>query len=359
MNAWFEAVVISLQWLWQAPWVLPRGESALELAHPILLVLAPLPLLLTWRWRPYVSRVESLHVPFFAVIMQATRSATHSGELVLRRSWPERGAGLLAWLALVLAAAQPAWIDPPQEKILPARDLLLAIDISQSMEQRDFPAGAGKYVSRFDGARQALNDFIARRGGDRLGLLVFANGAHLAAPFTLDHALLHELLARTHSGMAGPRTMIGDAIGLGIRVFEGSRAKTRVMILLTDGADTGSRIPPDTAARIAGERGITIHTIAIGTPTAAGSDKVDTAALKSIAQATGGRAALATRLDELQAVYAELDAIETVNHTRLTHRTRHPLFHWPLGLALALLLGWHLGAATLALAREWRGRNAA
>lgn len=159
--------------------------------------------------------------------------------------------------------------------------------------------------------------------------------------------------------MAGPRTMIGDAIGLGIRVFEGSRAKAKVMILLTDGADTGSRIPPDTAARIAGERGITVHTIAIGTPAASGSDKVDTAALKNIAQATGGRAALASRLDELLAVYAELDAIEAVNHTRLAHRTRHPLFHWPLGLALALLLAWHLGAATLALAHEWRGRNAA
>ena len=193
--------------------------------------------------------------------------------------------------------------------------------------------------------------------GDRLGLLVFANGAHLAVPFTLDHALLHELMAQTRTGMAGPRTMIGDAIGLGIRVFDASRAQAKVMILLTDGADTGSRIPPDTAARIAREHDITIHTIAIGTPTATGTDRVDTATLKSIAQLTGGRAALASRFGELQTVYAALDALETANHTRLTHRTRHPLFHWPLGFAVTLLLLWHLGEAVRVFATDVRAKR--
>ena len=353
MNSLFDGLLN----LWQLAWVLPRGESALELAHPLVLALAPLPLLLTWRMKPYVTRVEALHAPFFAAIMQATGTDMHDGELILRRRWLERAVGILAWLALVVAATQPAWVDPPKEKILPARDLLLAIDISQSMDQKDFPADGGKLITRFEGVRQALDEFITRRSGDRLGLLVFANGAHLAVPFTLDHALLHELMAQTRTGMAGPRTMIGDAIGLGIRVFDASRAQANVMILLTDGADTGSRIPPDTAARIAREHDITIHTIAIGTPTATGTDRVDTATLKSIAQLTGGRAALASRFGELQTVYAALDALETANHTRLTHRTRHPLFHWPLGFAVPLLLLWQLGEAVRVFATDVRAKR--
>ncbi|MBK6800298.1 MAG: VWA domain-containing protein [Novosphingobium sp.] len=227
----------------------------------------------------------------------------------------------------------------------PARDLLLALDISQSMEARDFPDAAGQPQERLTGARAAIAEFVARRPGDRLGLLVFANGAHLAVPFTLDHALLTESLAQLSTGMAGPRTMIGDAIGLGLKLYEASRAPAKVMILLTDGADTGSRIPPETAARLA-RSAVSPYTIALGQPGNA-VDKVDTAALQAIASLTGGRFALAGRVTELHAIYRQLDALEADKHTRLTHRARHSLFHWPLAAALSVFVLGQLWAALL------------
>lgn len=336
------------------PWVLPHGSGAVELAYPLVLLLAPLPLLLTWRLAPYATRVEALHVAFFDIITRALGSATHAGAVVCRRGVTEAVAGALAWCLLLLAATQPAWVEPPREKIVPARDVLLALDISQSMETRDLPGADGKPGDRLGAALAAIDAFVRRRQGDRLGLVVFANGAHLAVPFTLDHELLRETLAQTRGGMAGPRTMIGDAIGLGIKLFEGSKVPARVMILLTDGADTGSRIPPETAARLAHEHGIVIHAIGLGRP---GNtvDRVDVDALQAIAGITGGRFALADRADALLAVYARLDALETQNHARLTHRARRPLFHWPLGLALLLWLGTQVWRAAAAARRERGG----
>lgn len=336
-----------------SPISIPFTTGTLELAWPLALLLAPLPLWLARRWRPYAQRREALHVPFFAATAAAAGVVMHDGAMVLRRSWPERLAGIAAWCLLLLAASGPYWVEPPREKRVPARDLLLALDISQSMETRDLPGSDGKPRERLEAARAALADFIARRPGDRLGLVVFANGAYLAAPFTLDHGLLLEALAQMHTGMAGPRTMIGDAIGLGLKLFERSRAPAKVMILLSDGADTGSRIPPETAARLARERGVTVHTIAIGQPGNA-ADKVDVASLQAIATTTGGHHALASRLPELHAVYARLDALEAQNHTRLTHRARHSLYHWPLAAALAVFLFGQCLAALLA----WQGLRA-
>lgn len=349
-----------LAWLAQLltqPLVIPFAHGALELRWPLVLLLAPLPLL--WRrWPAYATRLDALHVPFFASITAALGAATHSGAVVLRRRWPERLAGVIAWGLLLLAASGPNWVDPPRQKVQPARDLLLALDISQSMEARDFPDAAGQPQERLTGARAAIAEFVARRPGDRLGLLVFANDAHLAVPFTLDHALLTESLAQLSTGMAGPRTMIGDAIGLGLKLYEASRAPAKVMILLTDGADTGSRIPPETAARLARERGITVHTIALGQPGNA-VDKVDTAALQAIASLTGGRFALAGRVTELHAIYRQLDALEADKHTRLTHRARHSLFHWPLAAALSVFVLGQLWAALLGRGRVRRRGQAA
>ncbi len=351
MSVWLELISALT-----TPLLIPQAHGTLELSWPAVLLLAPVPLVLSRRLKPYVSYFDALHVPFFASITAAVGAATHGGAVILRRSWLERLFGIVAWLLLLLAASGPTWVDPPREKVIPARDLLLALDISQSMETRDLPGTDGRPVDRLAGARAAISEFVARRKGDRLGLVVFANGAHLAVPFTLDHALLGEALAQLRTGMAGPRTMIGDAIGLGLKLYEPSKAPAKVMILLTDGADTGSRIPPDIAAQLASERGITIHTVAIGQP---GNhvDKVDTTALQAIAKTTGGRFALASRLDDLHAVYARLDALEPENHTRLTHRSRHPLFHYPLALALGAFVLGQLSVALMALVGEARGRT--
>ena len=334
------------------PLAVPWGQGTLEVVLPWVPLLAPLPLMLTLWQAPWTSRVDALHVPFFDAITQATGRTTHDGAVLLRRSWFERAVGLLAWLALLLAVAQPVWVDPPQQRIVPARDLLLVLDISQSMETRDFPDSDNALRDRLGGARRAIDDFVRLRSGDRIGLIVFANAAHVAVPFTLDHAVLHETLGQMAAGMAGPRTMVGDAIGLGIKLFDASAAPAKVMVLLTDGADTGSRIPPETAARLAHDHGIVIHTVALGQPGNA-TDKVDVAALRAIATVTNGRFALAGRQAELVSVYADIDAREPQNHTQLTHRARHALFQWPLGVVAALFFG---GQLLVALAALWRER---
>lgn len=336
-----------------APWSWPVGDAALALNWPLLLLVLPLPWLLARRWQAYETRREALHTPFFAPLVEATQTPTHRGAVVLERSRVEAVIMALAWLALVLAATQPVWIEPPLTKIVPRRDLLLALDISQSMETPDVPSGGpgSKTITRIEAAKRAIDDFIARRDGDRIGLVVFGDGAYLSVPFTEDHALVRQMLAETHTGLAGPRTKLGEAIGLGIKLFDASKAPSRVMVLLTDGADTGSRIPPETAARVAEERHVVIHTVALGQPGNA-VDKVDTATLQSIARITHGRFALAGRADELQNVYAQLDALEARNHDTLIHRPQRPLHQWPLGIAVLLPLAWQLARALAVLIRS-------
>ncbi|WP_295007190.1 VWA domain-containing protein [uncultured Dechloromonas sp.] len=337
--------------LWH-PWVWPVGKAALSLSWPAVLLLAPLPWVL-WRFRrPHRSRFEALHAPFFAALAEETGTPTHTDGTVLPLSVPGALILLLCWVALLLAATRPVWIEEPLTRSIPRRDLLLVLDISQSMATRDVAAPGGRPVERIEAARGAIDEFIRSREGDRLGLAVFGNGAYLLAPFTEDHALVRELLAEVRPGLAGPRTQVGDAIGLGIKLFEASTAPSRVMVLLTDGTDTGSRVPPETAARVARERGVVVHTVALGKPDNP-VDKVDTATLQAIARITGGRSALAGRSEELKAVYRQLDALEQKNHETLTHRPQRELFHWPLGAMTLLLFVWQFGAALWA---SWHTR---
>lgn len=341
--------------LWQS-WVWPVGKAALSLSWPAVFLLAPLPFIL-WRLRrPYQSRFEGLHAPFFAALAGETGTPTHSGGTVLPTSKLSVLLRLLCWIALLLAAARPVWIEEPLTRNVPRRDLLLVLDISQSMATRDVAAPGNRLIERIEAAKGAIDEFIQSRQGDRLGLAVFGNGAYLLAPFTEDHALVRELLTEVRPGLAGPRTHVGDAIGLGIKLFEASEAPSRVMVLLTDGTDTGSRIPPETAARVARERGVVVHTVALGKPENT-VDKVDTATLQAITRITGGRSALAGRAEELSTVYRQLDALEQKNHETLTHRPQRELFHWPLGAMTLLLFAEQLGAALRACWRQRSQRN--
>ena len=335
------------------PWVWPVDQAALSLSWPAVLLLAPLPFIL-WRLRrPYQSRFEALHAPFFGALAEATGTPTHTAGTVLPMSAWSALMLLLCWAALLLAAARPLLIEAPLTKTVPRRDLLLVLDISQSMATRDVTAPDGRKLERIAAAKAAIDEFIRTRQGDRLGLAAFGNGAHLLAPFTEDHALVRELLAEVRPGLAGAQTRIGDAIGLGIKLFEASDAPSRVMVLLTDGTDTGSRIPPETAARVARERGVTVHTVALGKPDNS-VDKVDLPTLQAIARITGGRSALASRSDELSAVYRQLDALEQRKHETLSHRPQSELFHWPLGALTLLLFVWQFGGALRASWRRWR-----
>jgi Ca-activated chloride channel homolog len=219
---------------------------------------------------------------------------------------------------------------------------MLALDISQSMDTPDFATPAGTKIRRVDAVKQVVSSFIEKRKGDRIGLIVFGTGAYPVAPFTLDHETCQKILAGIRSGMAGPQTVIGDAIGLAIKQFESSDAKERVLILLTDGNDTGSKMPPTKAAEIAKQRGILIHVVGIGDPKATGEEKVDYATLKSIAAATGGQLFHGENQSELQKVYDTLDHITPQNHKTLTYRPKRPLFMYPLGAAILILFLYHV-----------------
>jgi len=215
----------------------------------------------------------------------------------------------LTWLFVVTAIARPQWLEDPIIKELPMRDLLVAVDLSGSMEAQDFTDADGNTVDRLTAVKQVLDTFFARREGDRVGLILFGSAAFVQVPFTDDLDVVRELLDEAQIRMLGPRTMLGDAMGLAINLFERSEVDERVMIVLTDGNDTGSLVPPERAAEIARDEGVVVYTIAIGDPTAVGEQALDEKTLENIAATTGGGYFHANDRQELEAIYAHLDEI--------------------------------------------------
>lgn len=310
----------------------------LTFAHYWVVWLVPLPLLVALLV-PAVQRVNpAVRVPFLSRLQAAGRGFG----LKRVRSWWPRIVQTLIWLCLLLALARPQWLEAPIERTVPTRDLLLLVDLSGSMDHEDFTNEAGEQVNRLTAAKQVLGDFLVRREGDRVGLVVFGNSPFLQVPFTTDLDLCRQLLDETAVGMAGPRTALGDAIGLGIRLFEDSDAPEKTMILLTDGNDTDSAVPPLEAARVARDHDITIHAIAMGDPTTVGEEKIDEETLRQVAELTdSGSFFMALDRTELEGIYDRLDEIETRDTKTVSHRPRRDLFFWPLAVALLVSLMVH------------------
>ncbi len=275
-----------------------------------------------------------MRVPFLNRLAQLTGKNPATGSAVLGRSRTQTVATWIFWISIVTALARPQFFEPPITQVKPTRDLLLAIDLSASMQIEDFTDASGKTVDRLTATKQVVDDFLERREGDRVGLILFGSAAFVQVPFTTDLNVCRELLNEARVGMAGPKTAIGDAIGLSINVFDRSEQKDRVLMLLTDGNDTSSKVPPADAARIAKDKGIVIHSIAVGDPEAAGEDKLDIESLKDISKTTGGEFFRALNRDELEQIYVKLDALDTREIESLSYRPRHELYFWPLGLAI-------------------------
>jgi Ca-activated chloride channel family protein len=308
--------------------------------------LLPLPWLLRAILPPRRSSRVAVRVPFGDRLHEA---GTEGGSVArTTRNFSRQILPALAWICVVLSLAKPQWIEAPVTKDLPTRDLLLLVDLSGSMRQEDFTNAAGSKVDRLAAVKEVLGDFLTRRDGDRVGLVVFGDSPFLQAPFSTDLGLSRRLLDETAIGMAGPRTAFGDAIGLGVTQFDASDAPAKTIIALTDGNDTASQVPPTEAARVAKERGIRIHTVAIGDPTTVGEEKLDEAALRSVAEGSGGSYFFAGDRKQLEGIYSELDRIETRQVKVISHRPRRDLFHWPL---LAALVLWLLDKA-LVVARQ-------
>jgi len=326
----------------------------LEFAWPWLFALLPLPALIWWWLPPYRARQASVQVPFFERLAAATGQTPQQGAVVRRRRAAQMIVAILVWILIVTALARPQWVGDPLSREISARDLILAVDISGSMDQRDFRAADGQMLTRLEGVKRVIRDFIARRQGDRIALILFGTRAYVQVPFTQDFKTAQQLLDQTQVGMAGQQTAIGDTIGLAIKTLEKSTAKQKLLILLTDGNDTASRVPPEHAADIAQQNGVVVYTIGVGDPKATGENRVDLGVLQNVASTTQGKFFRAEDGAQLQAIYADIDHLAPAKLDTLSWRPKLPLFQWPLGAALVLSLSLWL---VLLASSEWRRRR--
>ena len=307
----------------------------LSFAYLWVFAFLPLPWLLRAILPAQRRRQTSVRVPFGSRLREAVPA--QDGEKTKnspRQSWLR----VLIWILILSALARPQWIEPPVTKTLPTRDLLLLVDLSGSMKQQDFVNDQGVTVDRLSAVKEVLGKFLERREGDRVALVVFGDAPYLQAPFSTDLKLSRQLLDECEVGMAGPRTAFGDAIGLGVNLFDESDAPAKTMIALTDGNDTKSQVPPVEAARVAAERGIRVHTIAMGDPTTVGEEKLDEEALREVAAVAGGSYFFAADRRSLSGIYEQLDQIETREVKTVSHRPRRDVFYWLLSVALLLSL---------------------
>ncbi len=310
-----------------------------EFAWPWVVVLLPLPWLLR-RWLRPAAPGQALHLPQPGLqLLTLSRQARHGITPWLLA---------LAWLCLLTAAARPQWVGPPQTQVHSGRAMMLAVDLSGSMHTEDMQLG-GQSVSRFDAIEAIAGDFIKRRRGDEMGLILFGSQAFLVTPITYDLSAVRAQLQGAAVGLAGTETAIGDAIAVAVKRLSALPQQARVLVLLTDGVNNAGSITPREAARAAKAAGVRIYTIGVGAtqmsvPGFFGAQLVnpsadlDVSMLTRIADETGGRFFRATDSRQLAEAYRTIDALEPMPQHGPTLRPRHELFRWPLLAAIALLL---------------------
>ncbi|MCW8924872.1 MAG: VWA domain-containing protein [Xanthomonadales bacterium] len=314
----------------------------LGFAHTWLLVLLPLPWLARSLLPPHQEARTAVRVPFLRRLSQLTGQAPGNRLAMAKRPLSQWLMLVLAWILLVTAIARPQRLEEPIIKELPMRDLLVAVDLSGSMETMDFTDAEGTIVDRLSAVKQVLDSFFTHRDGDRVGLILFGSAAFVQVPFTDDLDVVRELLDEAQIGMLGPKTMLGDAMGLAISQFERSKVDERVLIVLTDGNDTGSLVPPERAAEIARDNAVVVHTIAIGDPAAVGEQALDEKTLGKIASTTGGGYFHAHDRVELESIYDHLDEINPRQVETQSYRPLTELYHWPLAAGMLLTLLYFL-----------------
>lgn len=306
----------------------------LHLAWPWVLAALPLPLLLHWLWpsKKRVATGRALRVPFFSRVQAREASARRGLSRILI---------LMAWCALVVAAARPQWVNDPLAMPVTGRELLLAVDLSGSMGEKD-EFRDGQRLDRLAAVKKIAGDFIEKRVGDRVGLILFGSRPYVQVPLTFDRAMAAQLLDEAVVGLAGGETAIGDAIGLAVRILRERPAQSRVAVLLTDGENNAGVLDPIDAARLAELHGLRIHTIGLGgarqqVEGATGSSAgLDEKTLETIASITGGSHFTAANAEALDAVYRIIDELEPAADKEDIVRPADEIFYWPLAFAYAL-----------------------
>lgn len=315
-----------------------------ELAMPWVLLLIVFPPLIWFLVpRSVLTLPSALKVPFYNALStlidrdkQSLINPAHAGIF------------FLIWALLLVAAAGPRWVGEPVPLTREGRNIMLVLDLSGSMELDDMFLD-GNPASRLDVVKQAAENFVRARIGDSIGLIVFGSQAYLQTPLTFDRSNVLMRIADATVGLAGKTTSIGDALGLAVKRLQGVPPTSRVIILLTDGANNSGVLPPLKAAELAKEDKIKVYTIGLGAEAdplgnpqftlSAGAD-LDEPTLQEIAKMTGGRYFRATDTQSLHAIYDTINKLEAVSQDEATVRPQKEYYPWPAALALLLLLYW-------------------
>jgi len=318
-----------------------------ELAYKWVLFLLPLPILIIWLLPPLKFKSAALLVPNLRRTEIISGVKSKKSALVKRRNYFVSFSLLIIWALLLVALSSPRLVGEPELKIKTSRNFLIVADISFSMANNDWYI-EGKRATRWEAVKSVMHEFISKRTGDRMGLIFFGSNAYIQVPFTSDLNTVDQLLDEADVGMAGQMTNIGKAIVKGIEMFDQDTIKTKVMLVLTDGVDSGTEILPLDAADLAGKDSIHVYTLGIGNPENSGSD-LDEKTLIEIAELTEARYFRAIDTDNLEQVYTELDKLEPIEYEEESFTPVTLLYIYPLltAIGLALVLSLILGAISL------------
>ena len=335
--------------------------NQLEFANPYWLWMLPLPIIIYWLIPAYRTRQSAIKVPFFDVLVQALDESPSEGASQLSASHWQKAFLIISWCLLIFALTKSTILGEPQTRESLGRDVMVVVDLSGSMAETDFVSksssskGDVQKISRLEATKEVLADFVNTRKGDRLGLILFGDAAFVQTPFTADQKVWLELLNQTDVGMAGQSTHLGDAIGLAIKVFEQSAAeeesnkdtsennatgkpREKVVIVLTDGNDTGSYVEPIDAAKVAAAKGVRIHMIAMGDPRTVGEQALDMDVINRVTEASGGKAFQAINREELEQAYEAIGELEPQLYESTTYRPKQSVHQYPIMLIVVMYL---------------------
>ncbi len=305
------------------------------------LVALPLPLLVYWL--PAKKQVQAAPLRMPTII-----KSVQTQEFAPRKKKTSLFILSIIWCLLVVASTQPQWLGEAVNVPTEGREMMIAVDLSGSMQVEDMTLN-GRSVNRLDMLKVLLGEFIERRSGDRLGLILFGDDAYMQTPMTFDRKTVQQMLDETVLGLVGKQTAIGDAIALAVKRFDEKKDSNRVLLLLTDGQNTAGKITPEQALELAVAKDITIYTIGIGADVMIQnslfgsrrvnpSSELDEESLQRIADETGGYYFRARASEDMSKIYQLLDELEPVEQEQQQMRPLTALFYWPLGLALLISL---------------------
>lgn len=310
-----------------------------EFNYPWVFLLLIFPVIINRSSFHYLSKRSALRISFKEDIDAVSIHQKSTSGVSRASFWQKMLLGMV-YLLVVIALAKPHYIGEPLTQEISQREVLVSIDLSGSMATKDFKDKNGTAIDRLEAVKMVLDEFFRVREGEKIGLILFGNAAFVQAPFTQDLNALEHLLSELRIGMAGPQTAMGDSIGLAVKMFQDSNVTDRMLIVMSDGDDTGSKVPPLTAAKLAKANGVSIFPIAIGDPQNAGEHPIDTKTLKEIADVTGGKFYYAWNSEELADIYTQIDKLKPKEVKVITHRPTFDLFTYPLLAILLFLFGY-------------------